>query len=209
MPTTTAPALSGSWAATARLLRRAGFGATGAEVDAADHLGASAWLEQALTADPAADPAVRSTPAPTIAAPQRAGQGATREQRQAANKTVATARKQLLSWWLQRMAATGQPLTEKLTFGWHDHFATDVHKVRDARLMLAQNELLRRSGRGTSRDLAKAMLVDPAMLVWLDGQQNTAKAAQREPRPGSSWSCSRSGTATATPRPTSARAPAR
>ncbi|GAA1905652.1 DUF1800 domain-containing protein [Lapillicoccus jejuensis] len=174
MPTTSAA--SGTWATTARLLRRAGFGATGAEVDAADRLGAGAWLEQALRADPAADPAARSTPPPSIAPLQRAGKGATREQRQAVNRTVAASRKQLLGWWLQRMATTGQPLTEKLTFGWHDHFATDVHKVRDARLMLAQNATLRRLGRGSFTDLARALAVDPAMLVWLDGRLSTAKA---------------------------------
>lgn len=173
MPTATAP---GSWGATALLLRRAGFGATGAEVDEAVRTGASAWVERALAADPAADPGARATPPPTLPALERPGKGATREQRQAANRANNQAGKELLAWWLQRMAATTQPLVEKLTFGWHDHFATDIHKVRDARLMLAQNATLRRLGRGSFTDLAKAMVVDPAMLVWLDGRLNTRAA---------------------------------
>ncbi len=106
------------------------------------------------------------------------------------------------------MAATTQPLTEKLTFGWHDHFATDVHKVRDARLMLAQNATLRRMGRGSFTDLAKAIVVDPAMLVWLDGRLSTAKAPN-ENLAREFMSSSPSGTATATPSRTSARAPGR
>jgi uncharacterized protein (DUF1800 family) len=43
-------------------------------------------------------------------------------------------------------------------------------------MMLGQNAQLRRLGRGHFRDLAQAMVVDPAMIVWLDGQQNTAAA---------------------------------
>jgi uncharacterized protein (DUF1800 family) len=41
---------------------------------------------------------------------------------------------------------------------------------------LAQNATLRAKGRGSFTDLAEAMVVDPALLFWLDGQQNTAKA---------------------------------
>jgi uncharacterized protein (DUF1800 family) len=80
-------------------------------------------------------------------------------------------------WWLDRMVATTTPLTEKLTWFWHGHFATSAQKVRSPALMLAQNETLRRLGTGDFALLAKAMVVDPAMLIWLDGQKNTAKAA--------------------------------
>ena len=50
--------------------------------------------------------------------------------------------------------------------------------------MLRQNaDLPRPRPRATSRDLAQAMVVDPALIVWLDGQDNTAKAPEREPGP--------------------------
>jgi uncharacterized protein (DUF1800 family) len=68
------------------------------------------------------------------------------------------------------------PVIEKLTFGWHNHFATSATKVRSAPALLAQNATLRAKGRGSFTDLAEAMVVDPALLFWLDGQQNTAKA---------------------------------
>ncbi|MEV4314131.1 DUF1800 domain-containing protein [Actinocrispum sp. NPDC049592] len=80
-------------------------------------------------------------------------------------------------WWLDRMAATDSPLVERMTWFWHGHFATSAQKVRGAGLMLAQNETLRRLGLGDFTSLAQAMIVDPAMLIWLDGQKNTAKAA--------------------------------
>jgi uncharacterized protein (DUF1800 family) len=38
--------------------------------------------------------------------------------------------------------------------------------------MYTQNDTLRRLGRGDFRALAQAMIVDPAMLVWLDGGGN-------------------------------------
>ena len=42
--------------------------------------------------------------------------------------------------------------------------------------MLAQNETFRRHALGSFAPLAQAMIIDPAMLVWLDGNDNTAKA---------------------------------
>lgn len=83
----------------------------------------------------------------------------------------------LTIWWLDRMVASESQLLERVTWFWHGHFATSVQKVRSPALMLKQNETLRRGGLGDFAVLAKAMAVDPAMLIWLDGQKNTAKAA--------------------------------
>ncbi|MFD1045765.1 DUF1800 family protein [Kibdelosporangium lantanae] len=57
------------------------------------------------------------------------------------------------------------------------HFATSAQKVRSAELMGRQNRTIRDHGLGEFAVLANAMVVDPAMLIWLDGQKNTAKAA--------------------------------
>ena len=65
-------------------------------------------------------------------------------------------------------------LAERLMWVWHGHFATSDHKVRDPVLMHRQLELLRRLGGGDFRALVRALLVDGAMLVWLDGALNTA-----------------------------------
>ncbi len=82
----------------------------------------------------------------------------------------------LSRWWLQRMVAVRQPIHEKLTLLWHNHFATSAAKVRTAGQMAAQNQKLRTMATGDFRALAYAMLTDAAMLHWLDGQTNTAKA---------------------------------
>ena len=50
----------------ARVLRRAGFGTTGSEVDAASALGVEGFLASAVGNDPAADPGVIATPKPDV-----------------------------------------------------------------------------------------------------------------------------------------------
>jgi uncharacterized protein (DUF1800 family) len=70
------------------------------------------------------------------------------------------------------MSAVTQPLAERMAWFWHGHFATSIQKVLFAKLMYDQNDTFRRAGRGDFRDLAQAMIIDPAMLIWLDGQAN-------------------------------------
>jgi hypothetical protein len=75
-------------------------------------------------------------------------------------------------WWASRMLTTPRPLEERLTFFWHGHFATGDAKVRDYRMMLRQNEMLRRNASATLRALLVGILKDPAMLVYLDNGEN-------------------------------------
>jgi uncharacterized protein (DUF1800 family) len=98
------------------------------------------------------------------------------EVKKAAEKQLADQNQQAVRWWLDRMVATPSPLPEKLTWFWHGHFATGAGTVRSARLMLAQNQTLRAGALGGFGALAQAMVVDPALLVWLDGNQNRAGA---------------------------------
>ena len=67
-------------------------------------------------------------------------------------------------WWLDRMVRTTRPLEEKLTLFWHDHFAT---ADQDTPLMLAQNETLRAGALGRFDDLLLAVMLDPAMQLFL------------------------------------------
>jgi uncharacterized protein (DUF1800 family) len=79
----------------------------------------------------------------------------------------------LSAWWLDAMlGAPGARLRERLALVWHDHFATSHAKVQDVHLMYGQNRLLRTQGLGDFRVLLHAVVVDPAMLVWLDGVEN-------------------------------------
>jgi uncharacterized protein (DUF1800 family) len=85
----------------------------------------------------------------------------------------------LLQAWQLRLQSTRRPLLEKLTYFWHDHFATGMRKVGRPALMQIQNETLRENALGRFEDLLLAVTRDPAMLVWLDNRTNT-KAAPNE-----------------------------
>ncbi|WP_285031383.1 DUF1800 domain-containing protein [Mycolicibacterium sp. lyk4-40-TYG-92] len=169
------PTQSAEWMATARLLRRTGFGATGRAVDAA--VGQPDYLSAGLNSDPESDPGAKATPLPEFPVPGPVGKNATVAARKEYNSGLRDQMHALSQWWLQRMVSVQQPVHEKLTLLWHNHFATSAGKVRAAGLMAAQNQKLRAGAVGDFRSLAYSMLTDPAMLRWLDGQQNTAKAA--------------------------------
>lgn len=73
-------------------------------------------------------------------------------------------------WWFRKMVKTQAPLREKMTLFWHDHFSTSVQKVRLPALMVQQNQLFRKGALGSFRDLTEAVLLDPAMMIYLDTQ---------------------------------------
>jgi uncharacterized protein (DUF1800 family) len=76
-------------------------------------------------------------------------------------------------WFLDRMIRTDQPLVERMTLVWHDWFATSNAGVGQQNLMLAQNELFRRHALGSFDRLVHDVTADPAMIVWLNLDQNT------------------------------------
>jgi uncharacterized protein (DUF1800 family) len=78
----------------------------------------------------------------------------------------------LKAWWLYRMLHGPDPLGERLTLLWHNHFATSNDKVNDVAAMKRQNDLFRKHGRGQFGALLGAVVHDPATLIWLDAQAN-------------------------------------
>jgi len=80
-------------------------------------------------------------------------------------------------WWLERMRTTEYPLEERMALLWHDHFATGaLLPYPDVRMMVLQNQTLRRHGLGNFRSFVEAITVDPAMLYWLNGVENAQGA---------------------------------
>jgi uncharacterized protein (DUF1800 family) len=167
---------STQWVTTARVLRRAGLGVTGPEVDAALTQDWPSYIDAMLGSDPDADPGAVATPIPSLAEPRAPGKGATPAARKQYHRQLSEQQGVLSDWWLRRMVSVAQPVHEKLTLLWHNHFATSAQKVRAAAHMAAQNQKLRTLALGDFRTLAYTMLTDAAMLRWLDGQASTAKA---------------------------------
>jgi uncharacterized protein (DUF1800 family) len=160
----------------AHLLRRAGFGPRDDEVDAAEKAGITATVDALLT-PPSPDAGAARTPPPAAAdAVAALSRDATREQRQAAQKQQREQVAALTAWWLDRMVQADHQAHEKLTFFWHGHWATSVQKVQFPQVMLAHQQKLHSLGPGDFGVLAHAMVKDPALIWWLDGHKNTAKA---------------------------------
>src|SRR5579883_10523 len=128
----------------AHLHRRAGFGATRAELLRDVEAGPDASVERLF------HPSQPST--------------------EEAEAVEAMRRSSLLGvCWLHRILYWPDPLREKLTLIWHGHFATSIKKVDSGVLMDRQNETLRTHALGSFAALLEAIIADPAMLVWLDG----------------------------------------
>ena len=74
------------------------------------------------------------------------------------------------------MVLTQKPLQEKMVWFWHGHWATSIGKVNYSLPMLKQNQTFRKYALGNFRDLSQVMLLDGALQIWLDGNENTLKA---------------------------------
>ncbi len=155
-----------------RVVRALGLGATAELLDDVVATGIDRWLSATLAAaaagTPASDPPELDVPPPPASSDRSA--------RQAYRTHLRREHARLLSWWLTEMITTPQPALEKLTLGWHDHFATSVRKVRLPSLMLAQNLTLRRGATGSVDPLVRDLSRDPALLVWLDAVRSTSAA---------------------------------
>jgi uncharacterized protein (DUF1800 family) len=81
----------------------------------------------------------------------------------------------LCNWWIDEMLATDQPLVERMTLFWHNHFTSSLGKVGSASAMYRQNALFRREAFGNFARLLKTVARDPAMLIYLDGAQSIAR----------------------------------
>ncbi len=71
--------------------------------------------------------------------------------------------------WLQQMTDPQAALREKITFFWHDHFAC---RTQIAYLAQQQNNTIRKHALGSFRNLLLSVSKDPAMLQFLNNQQN-------------------------------------
>jgi uncharacterized protein (DUF1800 family) len=139
------------------LHRRAGFAATWAELQRDLKDGPAASVDRLLTGQ-----AMTTAPAEFAATADLLADAA----------VAARLIDRLRAYWFYRMLLGPDPLGEKLTLLWHDHFATANSKVRDAALMRGQNDTLREHARGKFADLLNASVREPALLLYLDAQAN-------------------------------------
>jgi uncharacterized protein (DUF1800 family) len=74
--------------------------------------------------------------------------------------------------WVYRMVNTLRPLEEKIALFWHQIFATSLGKSEHGPSAVFQIETFRRDGLGDLRKIYLDVATDPAMLFWLDNCEN-------------------------------------
>ena len=74
--------------------------------------------------------------------------------------------------WLYRVITNNAPLEEKVALFWHNIFATGYPKVVQSKVLTDQIRMFRRYGMGSFQTLLVELSKDPAMIIWLDNQDN-------------------------------------
>ncbi len=74
--------------------------------------------------------------------------------------------------WIYRMVVTKRPLVEKMALFWHHVFATGVSKVEHSPSMVKHVQMFREKGLGDFHTLLVELSKDPAMIFWLDNNEN-------------------------------------
>lgn len=147
------PAIPWGVAPAAHLLRRAGFGATWQELEAARTRGPQATIDDLLREPQSYAGFAREFEVQESAA-ARSGDGTA-----------------FVTWWLRRLHQSPWPLLEKLTLFWHGYFAVRA-PAGELRLMQEHVQLLRKHAFATFPALIGAVAADPQMYTALGGDQN-------------------------------------
>jgi uncharacterized protein (DUF1800 family) len=133
------------------LLRRAGFGASRAELATYASYGFNGAVDHLLNYQQVSDDAM--------------------EQRLKALNLDLNKPQDQQRWWLLRMAWTQRPLLEKMTLFWHGVLTSSIRKVGGKQAymrMITQNQFLRNHAFDTFDNLLLGITGDPAMLFYLD-----------------------------------------
>ena len=143
----------------AHLTRRAGFGATREELERMAAQGYEATVEELLDI-------------PEIRPEEKAGPFAMMTRYHPSsllpggNPTLGASR------WMYYMVNTEHPLEEKMALFWHHVFATGNSKVDNCDQLLEQLVMFRSHGMGNYQDMLLELSKNPAMIYWLDNNEN-------------------------------------
>ncbi|MCB0595340.1 MAG: DUF1800 domain-containing protein, partial [Phaeodactylibacter sp.] len=165
---------SGPWEyeQAAHLLRRSMFGPTYEQIKTAASLGLEATIEQLFSPLPLPQPPLnyffQDDPLVPVGqtwvnAPYYDNVNARGYRRQS-----------LRGWTMELLLDEGVSIREKLTLFWHNHFA--VSDINDANFLYRHISLLRKYAWGNFRELVKEVTIDPTMLRFLNGNQNSKNA---------------------------------
>jgi uncharacterized protein (DUF1800 family) len=141
----------------AHLMRRAGFGASRAELEARAEKGYDATVEELL------EPEAHGCQRADVHTLLRYQPASLLPGGQPPMGNVN---------WMFHLVNTGRPLEEKMALFWHHVFATGNSKVDNYDQLLEQIQLFRDKGMGNYRELLIALAKNPTMIFWLDNNEN-------------------------------------
>ncbi len=171
LPTPAAtPAAAPKWTRddAAHLLRRAGFSGTPQQIDRLFAYGQSAAVDYFI------DGKIPEGQQPVFApAVLNNYDLSSMSEGKAAAKARGPELQSLRAWWIDRMARSDRPLEEKMTLFWHGLFCSGVKETKSPLLMATQNALFHKEAMGNYRRLTHEIVHDPAMLRYLNANENT------------------------------------
>ncbi len=79
-------------------------------------------------------------------------------------------------WWIGLMINQQMHILEKLTLFWANHFSTQMEDFNYPKAIWQHFKKIREGGLGNFRTLLKEITIDPHMLLFLNGNSNSASA---------------------------------
>ncbi|EPJ55411.1 MAG: hypothetical protein OFPI_03890 [Osedax symbiont Rs2] len=95
------------------------------------------------------------------------------DQRKAYRRSLGKCNREFRSWYLEQLIADKAVLANQMGLFWHNHFTSSLRKVKASKLMYGQHLSIEKYALGSFGKLLKAMVNDPAMLVYLDNVNNS------------------------------------
>jgi uncharacterized protein (DUF1800 family) len=156
------------------LLNRAGFGATQRQVAVALRKGPERVVEELVSGGEEVEPPA-FRPFLTAEMAERMKTGDEAERRALRNRIRRADRGQLArytGWWIERMVGAEDPLRDRMTLFWHGFFTTSSKDVKRSVELINQHRLLRENAIESYATLLSGIVLDPAMLDYLDNSKN-------------------------------------
>jgi uncharacterized protein (DUF1800 family) len=172
---------SGAWdyPTVRHLLKRTLFGATKKDIQYFQSIGFDNTINELLSnqyAEPS-PPLKDYNPSASVAPDNTIGIGQTWINDMSIDGTLSSLRRSSFKkWWIGQMINQSRSIREKMVLFWHNHFATESIEVSIAQYIYKHHKLLRSSALGNFKDLTKKITLDPAMLIYLNGQNNNKTA---------------------------------
>lgn len=79
---------------------------------------------------------------------------------------------QVSNWWLDLIFKENLSIREHMTLLWSNHFVTGTDVVKQTGYSYVYNQMLRKNALGNMKSFVHDVSVDPAMLIYLNGNQN-------------------------------------